>query len=241
MASIKVFGSPTSTEVSRVLACLFEKDVDFQLIHIDTYNGVQRIPDPLKSQPHGQALTFEDGKTTLVESRRICRHISEKFPERGNKMLLGKGMLERSAIEQWLLAEEQNFDPPSASLVFHLAFATDLIIGKEKEKELVENEKLLARVLDTYERKLGETQYLAGDDFTLADLSHLPNSHYLVNKAEKKYLFENRENVWRWWTEISQRPSWKKVVQMQNEPPALPGNDERNVVPLSVYEVVFRV
>ncbi|KAK1325379.1 hypothetical protein QJS10_CPA01g00319 [Acorus calamus] len=232
MASIKVFGSPTSTEVSRVLACLFEKDIDFQLIHIDTYNGVQRIPDPLKSQaislcindPHGQALTFEDGKTTLVESRRICRHISEKFPERGNKMLLGKGMLERSAIEQWLLAEEQNFDPPSASLVFHLAFAPKPNMGKEKEKEIAENQKLLARVLDTYERKLGETQYLAGDDFTLADLSHLPNSHYLIKyNEEMQYLFESRENVWRWWEEISRRPSWEKVVQMQNEPPALPG------------------
>ncbi|KAM0942313.1 putative glutathione transferase [Dioscorea sansibarensis] len=66
MGSIKVFGSPTSAEVARVLACLFEKDVEFQLIRVDNYKGTERKPEYLKLQPSGQALTFEDGKTTLV-------------------------------------------------------------------------------------------------------------------------------------------------------------------------------
>lgn len=65
MASVKVFGSPTSAEVARVLMCLFEKDVEFQLIRVDAYRGPKRMPQYLKLQPHGEALTFEDDNTTL--------------------------------------------------------------------------------------------------------------------------------------------------------------------------------
>jgi len=66
MASVKVFGSPTSAEVARVLMCLFEKEVEFQLIRVDAYRGTKRMPQYLKLQPHGEALTFEDGNVTLV-------------------------------------------------------------------------------------------------------------------------------------------------------------------------------
>ena len=65
MASVKVFGSPMSAEVARVLMCLFEKDVEFQLIRVDAYHGVKRMPQYLKLQPRGEALTFEDDNLTL--------------------------------------------------------------------------------------------------------------------------------------------------------------------------------
>lgn len=65
MASVKVFGSPMSAEVARVLMCLFEKDVEFQLIRVDAYRGPKRMPQYLKLQPLGEALTFEDGSLTL--------------------------------------------------------------------------------------------------------------------------------------------------------------------------------
>jgi glutathione S-transferase len=47
---VKVFGSPTSAEVARVLACLFEKDVEFQLIRVDSFRGTKRLPQYLKLQ-----------------------------------------------------------------------------------------------------------------------------------------------------------------------------------------------
>jgi len=50
MASIKVFGSPASAEVARVLTCLFEKDVEFQLIRVENFKGRERKPEYLKLQ-----------------------------------------------------------------------------------------------------------------------------------------------------------------------------------------------
>ncbi|KAJ0966919.1 hypothetical protein J5N97_023836 [Dioscorea zingiberensis] len=202
MGSVQVFGLPASTDVARVLACLFEKDVEFQL------------------DPTGQ-VTFKYGNETLTDSREICRYVCTKFADSGNKNLFGMGALERASIMQWLQAEAQNFDPPSSELVFQLAFAVPLGL-KPDQARIAKSEKRLSKVLDVYDQRLAESEFLAGDEFTLADLSHLPNSQYIVTKSQKvRELFKSRKNVDRWWRAISSRSSWKKVVEMQQEHPEL--------------------
>lgn len=47
---VKLYGPPLSTAVSRVLACLLEKDVQFQLIPVNLAKGEQKKPDYLKLQ-----------------------------------------------------------------------------------------------------------------------------------------------------------------------------------------------
>ncbi|XP_073001826.1 glutathione S-transferase F11-like [Typha latifolia] len=217
MVGLKVFGQPASTDVARVLTCLFEKNLDFQLVRTDTFKGEHKVPEFLRLQDPSGQVTFKDGKQTYVDSREICRLICSKYGDMGNKELFGTGALERASIEQWLQAEAMNFDPLSSELVFHLAFAKPLGIMPDQAK-IERNAKKLSVVLDVYERRLAENDYLAGDEFTLADLSHLPNSHYLITKTERGHeLFASRKNVQRWWRAISTRSSWKQVVEMQNE------------------------
>lgn len=126
--------------------------------------------------------------------------------------------MERASIEQWLLTEAQSFDPPSSALVFHLAFAP--LAGLEPDDDVVEqSKKKLEKVLDIYEQRLEESSYLAGDKFTLADLSHLPNANNLMKIPTCRPLLESRKRVRGWWDRISNRTSWKKVVEMQKGPP----------------------
>ncbi|KAI3464758.1 hypothetical protein Pfo_021421 [Paulownia fortunei] len=217
-ASVKVYGPPLSTAVSRVLACLLEKDVPFQLLPVNMAKGEHKKPDYLKIQPFGQVPAFQDESITLFESRAISRYVCDKYANQGNQGLYGANPLGKASIDQWLEAEGQSFNPPSSVLVFQLAFAPRMKI-KQDENLIKQNEAKLAKVLDVYDQRLGESRYLAGDDFTLADLSHLPNTQYLVNATDRGDLFMSRKNVERWWGEISSRESWKKVVEMQNSPP----------------------
>lgn len=155
----------------------------------------------------------------LLDSRAIIRHVATKYEDEGNKALYGKGALDRALIEQWLQSEALSFARPSSALIFHLAFAEPLGIHPD-EAVIEQNEKKLSAILDIYNKRLGDSKYLAGDSFTLADLSHLPNSHYLVTLSKRgQELFTERKNVERWWNAISTRPSWKEVVQSQNEYP----------------------
>ncbi|EYU34184.1 hypothetical protein ABFS82_03G030900 [Erythranthe guttata] len=217
-APVRVYGPPFSSAVSRVLACLLEKDVPFQLQPVNMAKGEHKKPDYLKIQPFGQVPAFQDESITLFESRAISRYVCEKYSTKGNKGLYGTNPLEKASIDQWLEGEGQNFNPPSSVLVFQLAFAPRMKI-KQDESLIKQNKAKLAKVLDVYEKRLGESRYLAGEEFTLADLSHIPNTHYLVNVCERDELFASRENVERWWGEISSRESWRKVVDMQKSPP----------------------
>ncbi|KAL6295505.1 hypothetical protein ACE6H2_003647 [Prunus campanulata] len=211
---VKVYGPPISTAVSRVLACLLEKSVDYQLISVDMSKGEHKKPDYLKIQPFGQVPAFQDEDISLFESRAICRYICDKYADQGNKGLYGTNPLAKASIDQWLEAEGQSFSPPSSTLVFQLAFAPRMKL-KQDQGVIRQNEEKLKKVLDVYENRLGESRFLAGDEFSLADLSHLPNGHYLVNATDRGELFTSRNNVGRWWTEISTRDSWEKVVEMQ--------------------------
>ncbi|KAF8410354.1 hypothetical protein HHK36_002882 [Tetracentron sinense] len=215
--AVKIYGPPMSTAVSRVLACLLEKEVQFQLININLSKGQHKKPDFLKLQPFGQVPAFQDEGISLFESRAICRYISEKYANQANTSLFGTSPLEKASIDQWLEAEGQSFNPPSSDLVFQLVFAPRMKM-KQDEGLIKKSVDRLAKVLDVYERRLGENRFLAGEEFTLADLSHLPNTQYLMNGTDRGELFTSRKNVGRWWDEISSQPSWKKVVEMQNSP-----------------------
>ncbi|KAL6906456.1 hypothetical protein ACP4OV_004057 [Aristida adscensionis] len=242
---VKVFGSLGSAEVARVLACLFEKDVEFQLIRVDSFRGVQRLPQHLKLQPHGEALAFEDGSVIHVESRKVMRHAADKYKEQGFKDLFGSGALERASVEQWLQTEAANFDVPSAEMVFSLArqLPRDVPLDgswrppapapgmhpahRRQAEELQEamqryerRSRELGRLLDMYDQRLGEQAYLATDNFTLADLSHLPNADRLAADPRSAHLIESRRNVRRWWRDISGRASWRRVRELQRPPPS---------------------
>lgn len=157
-----------------------------------------------------------DINATKSESRAICRYVCEKHVEKGNKGLYGTNPLAKASIDQWLEAEGQSFNPPSSTLVFQLAFAPRMKI-KQDEGLIKQNKEKLEKVLDVYDKRLGEARFLGGDEFSLADLSHLPNTHYLVTATDTGHLFtsSSRKNVSRWWSEISTRDSWKEVVDLQ--------------------------
>lgn len=51
---------------------------------------------------------------------------------------------------------------------------------------------------------------VVSQDFTLADLFHLPLGYYITEKAGFKGLTAT-PNVARWWADITSRPAWKQV------------------------------
>ena len=57
-----------------------------------------------------------------AESRKILRHIADKYKNQGYRDLFGPGTLERASIEQWLQTEAQSFDVPSADMVYSFAY-----------------------------------------------------------------------------------------------------------------------
>lgn len=156
-------------------------------------------------------------KKTCAESRAIIRYYAEKYRSQGTE-LLGKTLDERGLIEQWLEVEAHNFQPPVYDLVTQLLIGPKLGLTPDP-KRIQENEEKIARTLDVYEERLSTSKYLAGDTFSLADLSNIPFANFLVSTLKREHVIRERKNVSRWWDDISSRPSWKKVLELY--PPAL--------------------
>jgi len=144
------------------------------------------------------------------------RFYSEKYRSQGVE-LLGRTVEERGLVEQWLDVEAHNFHPLAYDLGVHLLFGSILGITQDP-KVAEESEAKLLKVLDVYEERLSKSKYLAGDFFSLADISHLPFTDYIVNKLNKGYLIKDRKHVSDWWDDISSRLSWKKVIQLYQPP-----------------------
>ncbi|KAJ4976384.1 hypothetical protein NE237_001490 [Protea cynaroides] len=207
---VKVIGPPNASSCRKVLVCLMEKEVEFEIIPIDLFKGEQKSPEFLKLQPFGVVPVIQDGDYTLYESRAIMRYYSEKYKSQGTD-LLGKTLEEKGLVEQWLETEGQNYHPPIFNL--HLQFHHRLGLPID-DKIVKESEEKLEKVLDIYEERLSKSKYLAGEFFSLADLSHIPLTHYLVTDIGKAYMIRNRKHVSVWWDDITSRASWKKVLQL---------------------------
>ncbi|KAI4341155.1 hypothetical protein MLD38_025913 [Melastoma candidum] len=208
---VKVYGA-AFTSPKRVLLCLIEKGIEFETVPVDLFKGEHKSPEYLKLQPFGSVPVVKDGDYTLYESRAIIRYYAEKYRHQGTE-LLGQTIEERGLVEQWLEVEGQSYHPLLYQLVMQIVF-NPLIGVPRDEKAIKECEAKLASVLDIYEERLSKSKYLAGDFFSLADLSHIPFTELLVTKVGKEYMIRDRKHVSAWWDEISSRPSWKKVTEM---------------------------
>ncbi|KAF2302240.1 hypothetical protein GH714_033847 [Hevea brasiliensis] len=192
---VKVYGTAYASP-KRVLACLIEKGIEFEAVPVDLIKGEHRSPEYLKLQPFGALPVIQDGDYTLYESRAIIRYYAEKYKSQGTD-LLGKSIEERGLVEQWLEVEAQNFHPHIYNLTLHILFASALGFPPD-EKVIKESEEKLGKVLDVYEERLSKSKYLAGDFFSLADLSHLPFTQYLVGPINKEYMIRSRKHVSAW-------------------------------------------
>nr|BAM72333.1 glutathione S-transferase [Dahlia pinnata] len=212
---VKVYGPIRAACPQRVLACLFEFGVDFELVRVNLDSGEHKQPDFLQKQPFGQVPVVEDGDFRLFESRAIIRYYATKYNDK-NQNLYGTTLEEKALVDQWLEVEAHHFNDMVYTIVLQKLVIPKM--GGKNDLDLVQNcVKKLELVLDIYEQRLSKSGYLAGDRFTLADLSHLPGTRYLINECGLDHLVRDRKKVNMWWDDISNRPAWKKVMQLFHE------------------------
>ncbi|KAD3068655.1 hypothetical protein E3N88_36535 [Mikania micrantha] len=209
--TVKVYGFVGSNATYRVLASLYEKNVDFELVTVNMAAWEHKRPRFLARNPFGQIPAFEDGDVTLFESRAITRYAAEAYAGKGTDLISKDPM--KSAIQAvWMEVEVQKYDPATSKLTWELFFKP--MFGMTTDDEVVaEFEKKLEPVLDVYEQRLTECKYLGGDAFSLADLHHIPNTHILMG-TKVKSQFDARPHVSAWASDILSRPAWAKVTAM---------------------------
>ncbi|KAI5123005.1 hypothetical protein M0805_007627 [Coniferiporia weirii] len=207
---LKIHGIILSTCTQAVVTTLKEIGVPYEILPVDFAGGEHKSAKYLANkQPFGQipVLIEEDG-FQLYESRAIARYVIAKYaPE---SALVPTGDLKKfGRFEQAASIEVNNFFPYAMGLSLEKVFKPMKGV-KGNDERAEEHAKTLEEKLKVYEVILGKQKYLAGDEFTLADLLHLPYGEVITNGVGFTGLTAT-PNVARWWADISSRPSWKST------------------------------
>ena len=154
-------------------------------------NPLQRVP----------ALVLDDG-TVITESIAICRYFEEVQPD---PPLFGRGALEIARIEMW-----------NRRLELHLLFPVSHVFRNShpamKDMEVPQvpawaeaNKPRIQEFITLLDRELGERPFVAGDRFSVADITGLVAVDFM--KPAKLSVPDGLENLKRWHADVSARPS----------------------------------
>lgn len=198
---LKVYGNPLSTCTRAVLVTIAELGLAHEFVSIDFAKGEHKGPEHLSRQPFGRVPAIDDDGYKLFESRAICHYLAASHPG----PLMPSDPRAFGLMEQYLSIETSEFSPNAMKFVYEHIF-------KRPQPEGVLSAagaalEVTAGVLD---KRLKETAFLAGETFTLADISLMPYFGYALATPAREVL-EKHPALMAWWHKVSARPSWKLV------------------------------
>ena len=194
---ITLHGFAASNYYNIVKHTLLFKELSFQ------ENLVYGSSDELmKVSPVGKvpAITTPDG-FDLSESSVICDFLEETYPE---KPLYPKNAAERATVRQIMKISELYFELPSRRLIPYVFSGTD---APESVKDEVRQ--VLSRGIIALNRLCQFSPWIAGDEFTMADIYV-----YYVNTIVS--AFASTQLNWDVLAEIPGMKEWNAAVKESN-------------------------
>lgn len=188
----------------RVRIFLAEKGITVPLEQVNLATADNRKPEFLKKNPMGgvPVLELDDG-TFIAESVAICRYFEESKPE---PRLMGVDAKDKAVVEQWNRRMEFEVLSMTAGSFRN---TSDFFKGRIPQvKEYGEICKAAAvKRLEWLDGELANRQFIAGDRYTIADITALVGIEFGRTTGIK--IHENQKNLQRWHQAVSSRPSAK--------------------------------
>jgi glutathione S-transferase len=202
---VELYDQPRAPNPRRVNIFLAEKGIDVPTRELNI-QAKEHLTDEIEALNPVQTLpilVLDDG-TAISESIAICRYFEELHPE---PPLMGTTPLEKATIEMWQRRMELNLINPIAAVFRHSHPAmAELEVPQVKEWSEANRPRVL-KGLEILDAQLGKNQYVAGDRYTIADITALVGVDF--TKMGRIEVPENLTNLARWRAEVSARPSAK--------------------------------
>ncbi|WP_374945015.1 glutathione S-transferase family protein [Sphingomonas sp.] len=165
---MKLYDSRRAPNPRRVRWAMAEKGIDdIEIVQVDIMKGEHRASDYVARAglANVPALELDDG-TAITESIAICRYLESLYPEPN---LFGRNPREMAEIEMWIRRTEMMLATPLMLSVRHAHPA--LAALENQVPEVAETNRAAAvRALGVFDRRLGESAFIATDRVTMADI-----------------------------------------------------------------------
>ncbi len=208
---MKIYEFRRAPNPRRVQMFLAEKNINVEYVQVNVRNGENRENDYLAINPKSgvPALQLDNGNV-ISESMAICRYFDAIQPE---PFLFGETAEEKGLVEMWnRKIEIEGMNPVGECLRNSSEAFKDRAVPDPRPTkqipELAERGSMLAnRFLDDINKRLSENKYVAGENFSMADI----NLYVFLDFASwvKVIPSENHKSLIKWKELVSTRESAK--------------------------------
>lgn len=216
MPDIHLYTAATMNGYKPVLF-LEEAEIPYDLTFIDFAKKEQKTPDYVALNPNGRIPTIVDrsaGDFAVFESGAILWYLAEKYGR-----FLSSDAKERSETLQWLMFQMAGVGPMMGQAMYFQRIAAPN--GHEDPfaiQRYVDESRRLLEVLDT---RLAGRQWLAGDDYSIADMATYP---WARAWPWAKLDIDGLDNLKDWFARIDARPAVQKALTIPKSVPAFWGD-----------------
>lgn len=200
------FYTLTSPNTQKVFLMLEECGLEYRMHYVDVWAGEQYTPEFTKINPNRKIPVIIDHEGpqgqpyTVIESGAILQYLAEKTGK-----FLPASKVGRYEALQWLTLQVASVGPMCGQLVH---FTRDAVEGNAYAASRYRTE--VNRLFDLYNDRLAQHRYVAGDEYTIADMAAFP---WLRHVGLLKIDLSSRPHVKRWIDEIEQRPAGQKLIE----------------------------
>lgn len=192
---IRIYGDSRSGNCYKLKLLCAELDIAFDWQEVDILAGDTRTPEFLAMNANGKipVLRLPDGRC-LAESNAILVYLA------ADDQLAGKDPYNRAQILQWLFFEQYSHEPYIATSRFIIRYLGN---PPERRAELEGKKGGGYKALDVMERQLSASTFMAGDEFTLADIALYAYTHVA---GEGGFELASYPAVRAWLARVAARP-----------------------------------
>lgn len=202
---MKLYDAGRAPNPRRVRMFLAEKGISVPLETVDLGKLEQRTEDFTRLNPRQRVpvLVLDDG-TVICETMAICRYFEALQPEPN---LFGRTPVEQGLVEMWQRRVELDFLVPIMMVLRHLnPGMAPLEVPQVAEWGEANKPRVLA-FLEFLNTELADRAYVAGDRFTVADITALVAVEFM--RVIRTEVPASHTHLLRWRDVVTQRPSAK--------------------------------
>jgi glutathione S-transferase len=201
---MKLYNSPNpAPNPRRVRIFLAEKDVSVDLVDVALVKREHKADAHIARNSLGQTPTLElDDGTCISETVSICRYIEALHPA---PPLFGETPLAQALIDMWVRRVEFQLMSPVSNFWRHAHPFTAKVVVPQYTEFGESNRAHYHRALAWLDTELARTPFLAGEDYTVADICALCTLDFATWIGLP--VPDENAHVKAWHARVSARPS----------------------------------
>jgi glutathione S-transferase len=202
---MKLYEFALAPNPRRVRMFIAEKGLKIPTEQVDLMTGQNRTPEFLTKNPSGglPVLELDDG-SYLAESVAICRYLEALHPE---PRLMGVDARDQALVEMWNRRMEMELFGPASRVVQNTHPMFKARMKQFPDYGEAQREAVIAR-LARMDRELEGRQFVAGDRFTIADITPFVMLEFGAMMIELK-IDPSLGRLRKWFDTVAARPSAK--------------------------------